>query len=209
MPNTTNYSFPTPADTDLVKNGADAIRDLGDAVDTAMNTALGTKKSGLVLLNTTSFSGVTSVSLPADTFTSTYENYRIIYKFTPTASNTVFARLRASGTDETAAQYNAAMFNVRIGGTTGVSVSLANQTSAVFESLVANFKNQIIIDIVGPKLAEYTTATTHHLMGVSASDQKSLFGGFQLSNTTAYDSMSLIMGSGNLSGKVSAYGYNL
>ncbi len=37
MPNTTNYSFPTPADTDLVKNGADAIRDLGDAVDTAMN----------------------------------------------------------------------------------------------------------------------------------------------------------------------------
>jgi hypothetical protein len=164
---------------------------------------------GLTLINTTSFSGVTSVSLPADTFTSTYENYRIIYKFTPVNSDAVFARLRASGSDATAAQYNPAMFFARTGGTTGVSSSLANQTSAVFESIVAGQKNHLILDVVGPKLAEYTTVTSHHLMGVSASDQKSLFGGFQLSNTTAYDSMSLIMGSGNFSGKVSAYGYNL
>ena len=34
MPNTTNYSFPTPADTDLVKDGASAIRSLGNAIDT-------------------------------------------------------------------------------------------------------------------------------------------------------------------------------
>ena len=165
--------------------------------------------TGLVLLNTTSFSGVTSVSLPADTFTSTYENYRIIYKFTPVNSDVVFARLRAAGVDATAAQYNPATFFVRTGGTTGVANSLANQTSAVFESIVAGQKNQLILDVIGPKLAEYTTVTSHHLMGVSASDQKTLFGGFQLSNTLAYDSMSLIMGSGNLSGKVSAYGYNL
>jgi hypothetical protein len=165
--------------------------------------------TGLVLLNTTSFSGVTSVSLPADTFTSTYENYRIIYKFTPVNSDVVFARLRAAGVDATAAQYNPATFFVRTGGTTGVSSSNANQTSAVFESIVGGQKNHLILDVIGPKLAEYTTVTSHHLMGVSASDQKTLFGGFQLSNTTAYDSMSLIMGSGNLSGKVSAYGYNL
>jgi hypothetical protein len=71
--------------------------------------------TGLVLLNTTSFSGVTSVSLPADTFTSTYENYRIIYKFTPVNSDVVFARLRAAGVDATAAQYNPATFFVRTG----------------------------------------------------------------------------------------------
>jgi hypothetical protein len=34
MPNTTYYNFPTPADTDLVKDGASAIRSLGNAVDT-------------------------------------------------------------------------------------------------------------------------------------------------------------------------------
>jgi hypothetical protein len=31
-----NYSFPEPDDSDFVKNGADAMRDLGDAVDLAM-----------------------------------------------------------------------------------------------------------------------------------------------------------------------------
>jgi hypothetical protein len=35
MPNTTNFNWPTPADTDLVKDGAAAIRNLGDGVDTS------------------------------------------------------------------------------------------------------------------------------------------------------------------------------
>ena len=34
MPNTTNYSWATPADTDLVKDGAAAIRTLGSSIDT-------------------------------------------------------------------------------------------------------------------------------------------------------------------------------
>ena len=34
MPNTTNFNFPTPADTDLVKDGALAIRNLGNSIDT-------------------------------------------------------------------------------------------------------------------------------------------------------------------------------
>jgi hypothetical protein len=32
-----NYSFPEPNDNDFVKNGADAMRDLGDAIDTTIN----------------------------------------------------------------------------------------------------------------------------------------------------------------------------
>lgn len=34
MPNTTNYGWATPADTDLVKDGAAAMRTLGDSIDT-------------------------------------------------------------------------------------------------------------------------------------------------------------------------------
>ena len=41
MATTTNYSFPTPDDTDLVKDGASAIRSLGTAVDTQMFTNAG------------------------------------------------------------------------------------------------------------------------------------------------------------------------
>jgi hypothetical protein len=36
MPNTTNFNWPTPADTDLVKDGAAAIRNLGNGVDTSL-----------------------------------------------------------------------------------------------------------------------------------------------------------------------------
>lgn len=36
MPTTTNYGWTTPADTDLVKDGASAIRTLGDGVDTTV-----------------------------------------------------------------------------------------------------------------------------------------------------------------------------
>lgn len=36
MPTTTNYGWTTPADTDLVKNGASAIRTLGTAIDTTV-----------------------------------------------------------------------------------------------------------------------------------------------------------------------------
>jgi hypothetical protein len=36
MTNTPNFNWPTPADTDLVKDGAAAIRNLGDGVDTSL-----------------------------------------------------------------------------------------------------------------------------------------------------------------------------
>lgn len=35
MPNTTNFNWPTPADTDYVTNGALAMRDLGNGIDTS------------------------------------------------------------------------------------------------------------------------------------------------------------------------------
>lgn len=36
MPNTTNFNWVTPADTDLVKDGASAIRTLGNGIDTSL-----------------------------------------------------------------------------------------------------------------------------------------------------------------------------
>lgn len=41
MPTTTNYGWTTPADTDLVKDGASAIRTLGTAIDTTVFTNAG------------------------------------------------------------------------------------------------------------------------------------------------------------------------
>ena len=91
---TTNYGFDIPQSTDLVKDGATAIATLGQDIDTAMNTALGTKKAGMVLLNTTSFSGVASQSLTS-VFSSTYNAYRIVLTISSFASGaTALARSR-------------------------------------------------------------------------------------------------------------------
>jgi hypothetical protein len=42
MPTTTNYGWTTPADTDLVKDGAAAIRTLGSSIDTTLKTQIDT-----------------------------------------------------------------------------------------------------------------------------------------------------------------------
>ena len=49
MPNTTNFNWATPADTDLVKDGAAAIRTLGSSIDTTLVDLKG-GTSGQVLI---------------------------------------------------------------------------------------------------------------------------------------------------------------
>jgi len=58
------------------------------AIKTASGSDLrNSLSSGLVLLNTTSFSGVNSVSLPKNTFSSTYTHYKTILEITTSTSN--------------------------------------------------------------------------------------------------------------------------
>jgi hypothetical protein len=203
MPNTANYSFPTPADTDLVKNGADAIRDLGDAVDTAMNTALGTKKSGMVLLSSVAFSAVAGFSLAANSFTTTYDNYRLTIKYTPSTDITPMRlRLRASGSDLTAASYGDNPFTTS--ATTAVAQGVS-QTSARVVNLSTTDEAIIDLDIYTPASASLKT----HWVGSSQRGGTSgdrFFGAYTVA--TAADSLTIYPNTGTITGSYSLYGYN-
>ena len=203
MPNTANYSFPTPADTDLVKNGADAIRDLGDAVDTAMNTALGTKKSGMVLLSSVAFSAVAGFSLAASSFTTTYDNYRLTIKYTPSTDITPMRlRLRASGSDLTAASYGDNPFTTS--ATTAVAQGVS-QTSARVVNLSTTDEAIIDLDIYTPASASLKT----HWVGSSQRGGTSgdrFFGAYTVA--TAADSLTIYPNTGTITGSYSLYGYN-
>ena len=208
MPNTTNYSFPTPADTDLVKNGADAIRDLGDAVDTAMNTALGTKKAGMVLLNTTSFSGVASQSFN-NVFSATYTNYVVHFNITASANDVLRLRLRNGGTDRTGATDYLQMTSgidtsgnaqniVNSGGTTFWNVgksytAITTGLFTVYEPFAAGFTNMTgeMVGINSPN-----TALTNYRVA----------GNYQQSQSN--DGFTLLPASGTISGSVSVFGVN-
>jgi hypothetical protein len=207
MPNTTNYSFPTPADTDLVKNGADAIRDLGDAVDTAMNTALGTKKSGLVLLNTTSFSGVASQSVN-DVFSATYKNYKIFYSGTGTADNAFHLRMRVSGTDNSSSNYYYSGYFVESQPAAALTLSKGDPANFFRIGVTSGDTDLIVVELSAPFTSDKTSYVAHCGYGLGTNEGgQSTQGGF-FSGTTSFTGFTLIPASGNITGEVSVYGYN-
>jgi hypothetical protein len=203
---TSNYSFPVPVATDLVKNGWDAINDLGVAVDTAMNTALATKKAGMVLLNTTSFSGVNSVSLPTNTFSSTYKNYRIIINVdSTTTGGTSTIRLRAAGVDASGSNYDYALTERSSSVTTFSAINGVAQTSirtGYFQNLETF---QTVIDLFNPMEATYTAmqinSTRYYGTGVNSKQ-----GSAGIDLTTAYDSLTFF--NTGITGTYSVYGLN-
>jgi hypothetical protein len=204
---TTNYGFDIPQSTDLVKDGATAIATLGQDIDTAMNTALGTKKAGMVLLNTTTFSGVSAQNIN-DVFSSTYDNYVILYKNTTTSTGNVLTlRYRLSGTDTTAnygtqrlyAQGTTITANRDGVGTDEIFVSDLNNATPSFASYQMN--------IFTPNVASPTVSFISGTTLIGGDLYPSFSAGFQNSNTQ-FTGFTLLVNTGTFGGTVSVFGVN-
>jgi len=207
---TPNYGWTVPTSTDLVKDGATAIETLGDAIDASMNTALGTKKAGMILLNTTSFSGVASTAVNS-VFSATYQNYKIVFTLTSaTADTTIKAKLRSGVTDNSASFYNFAMPGLTNGG------SAANESSSpssggflvtYSDSTALNFSSASI-DLYKPFLAVITTGTIVMTNSSFSNVLRANAGGWWHEVASSFDGINFISDSGNITGEVSIYGYN-
>jgi hypothetical protein len=198
---TTNYGWAIPTSTDLVKDGATAIATLGSAIDTSVNTALGTKKAGMVLLNTTSFSGVSSVSLATNTFTSAYTNYEIIVN--GQIENFASVRLRKAGTDATGANYL-----IRGQYSTGVS-SPALQTYWSMSNSTGTYKNgQLKFTLFSPLVNQLTYIQTGIMLGEQAGGNVYYFMAGQHQVVDTYDACTIAFNTA-ISGSYQVYGYNI
>ena len=204
---TPNYGWTVPTSTDLVKDGATAIETLGDAIDASMNTALGTKKAGMVLLNTTSFSAVATQSINS-VFNSTYDNYLI--KVNSAMSNNgvgMSLRVRASGTDLSGAVYKWSYF---FNFSTGAAVQTNNADSATNFTIAGGVNDTGIwnIEMANP----FATKNTHIQFRSGFINPTpaayNFVGAGSVNNTTSYDGFTLIPDSGTITGTVSVYGYN-
>jgi hypothetical protein len=207
---TTNYGWAIPTSTDLVKDGATAIATLGSAIDTSVNTALGTKKAGMVLLNTTSFSGVSSISLAANTFTANYLNYRITLQLDSTAtSSELNVRMRASGTDNTSANYVWGRYGVNsANGFAGAGSGGSLSTTWNSVPVSGTYPAFQILDIFSPFSTDYNTgfnAQGMYMDSVASNWNTSGVSGV-LSVNTSYDSMTFY--GPTVTGVYSVYGYN-
>ena len=279
------FGWQEPDDTSLVKDGAAAIRTLGNAIDTSMGDLLGgttgqvlakasntnmdftwvaqddsnaiqnaivdakgdliaatandtparlavgangqvltadstaatglkwatVSSGGFTLINTTTIgSGISSTSLPANTFTSTYTNYKFLFTgVTSTSANiTITMRLRSGSTDETSASYSANGYK-----STGTlaQYGAVNQTSQEIGSIRTGFAERTFIsgEIYRPQESAQTMYATNFAIDVAGT-----FTNFQqsglLNTSTSYDSMSFIYTGGTVTGgKISVYGYSI
>ena len=200
MATTSNYGWTIPDDTDLVKNGALAIRTLGNAIDTTAAASFG---GGLVHINTTSFSAVASQSIN-DVFTSTYDNYLVIFYSKGSTNLSTQFRMRASGSDDSGSVYdNARVYNVT---STATAVDDQNQTNAILGS-TSTLPNQFAtLNLMNPNVA-LETAINIEVSNWSASAQRAHHQTTLVQTATQYDGFSIIASTGNITGSISIYGY--
>jgi hypothetical protein len=206
MGTTTNNGWPTPVATDLVKDGWEAIKDLGDAIDTTLGV-YAPSTPGLTLINTTSFSGVTSQSIN-NVFSATYDNYRVVLS-SGSNSNTanIDFRFRVSGADNSTSNY---FMQRSIVNQTGSASASSNNGTTSF-TLSSNTAGVPLVshsmDILTPFANNFT-----HIFGSGFSDVSGFgtrFYGGAFNGSTSFTGFSLINSSGNFSGTVTVYGYNV
>jgi hypothetical protein len=223
---TTNFGWDIPQSTDLVKDGATAIAALGQDIDTAfvdfkggttgqvlkktsgtdLDVEWGTASQGLTLINTTSFSAVSSVSAPTGTFSALYRNYKVILDFT-TASPTpnIQLRFRVGGVDNS----TASSYNMQPLYGSGSSVVTANEVGA--QAIIGNASSStslstITMEIFAPFIANTTNFVSFPMQ--SGGNLAMIRTGFH-NQSTSYDSISIIPTSSTITGQMYIYGYNI
>jgi hypothetical protein len=193
----------------IVATGADAVNRL--AVGTAnqqlvvdSSTSTGLKwaaPAGLVLLNTTSFSGVASQRV--NPFSATYQNYRLVIQLAQTNGTPLKFRLAAGASVLSTSTYRQAAW-YQEGSTSGNYYNTSSETSVVVNDKAnAAFS----IDIFRPFDAA-TTALTFNLAMENGSVLGAVIGAGYNTNATSYDGFELSPNTGNMTGTLRVYGYN-
>jgi len=202
----------TPATLTVGTNGQVLVADS----TTATGLKWASAPSGMNLISTTSFSGVASQSI-SSVFSASYTNYRILINISAcTGTNTLNIRLRSGSTDNsTAGNYlyqNFQFGGITVGDPYAQGWSGSSATSFIAGSVVANsgYQNRwVVADILSP-FETFKTGYTADAMSGNAGpyDYANKIMG-RMDVTTAYDGFTIISGSGNITGKVSVYGYNI
>ena len=197
MATTPTYSWPIPDDTDLVKDGAEAIRDLGNAIDTTVD---GLPGAGLVHIDTQSFSAVSAVNFD-DVFSADYFNYKIIFHATLSTSATVFLRFRTGGSNNTTANYSTRANLLGVGASSALNYQ--NGTSIELQ-VTTTEPQQREIFVENPFATIRTRGFSIGALGTAGSVQ---IGGIDFSQTTSFDGFSIAAFTANMAGHISVYGF--
>ena len=154
---TPNYSWPVPVNTDLVKDGAEAIKDLGDAIDA---TVFGLPSGAVVQVLSTTKTDTFSASVTIGAFSAVTGLSASITPSTATNKVLVIAHLHLS----TTTNYGVGAFRLKRGATVvGVGDSAGSRKQ---QTGAGSAQAQSAIDIQNVAISfldspETTSATTY------------------------------------------------
>jgi hypothetical protein len=153
-----------------------------------------------------SFASASAISLNG-CFSSTYTNYKVIYKGTQSAQDTFALRVRASGTDLTGSVYKSmVMWNT---STSGAFSSQGSDSATSIDILGGGVQSGYYIFDINDIFETKRTAFLQRaqMMINSSNTSYNITGAAQVYNTLSYDGLTFIPGSGTITGTISVYGY--
>jgi hypothetical protein len=199
---TPTYSWPLPDDTDLVKDGAEAIRDLGNAIDTTVG---GLSGAGLVHIETRTVSASASESFN-NVFSATYDNYKIFMNLVGSTTLNLTFRFRVGGSDDSTSNYQNQSLSADSTSISGGRA--ANQNLGFFAGSVINTaRSGFEIVIYEPFATVATGGFSQHIRQFNSATTNAIdFRAFGHNSTTSFDGLTLIPSTGNITGTVRIYG---
>ena len=204
-----NFTNPTANDSLNLPSHSTQHANANDAIEAVEDYLLnGAGKSGLVHINSTTFTTSSGVQLD-NVFSSTYDNYFFIFNLTATSvtNNAIRFRLVDGTTPQDGGIYNFAGNGV----TTTNSITNATgsaQTSFAFlwaDSSAADLTSGVL-NVISPNKAQRTTVTfqTYNYNGVN---DWSYSGAGLFNAATVLEGIRMYPTSGTISGTIRAYGY--
>ena len=173
----------------------------GTVATQAYADTAGATLGGLVHIATESFSAVSAISVN-NCFTSTYENYLLLINFTNSAGAYIDFRLRASGADDSTANYS--YQGMQANDTSVTAFRGSTQTSGELTYSQAQ-DGSAIVDFLSPQLAVPTKYFSRGNRGTTTPISMTYHGYHNVSS--AFDGITVYPESGTFTGTIRVYGY--
>ena len=195
---TPNYSWPVPVNTDYVKDGAEAIKDLGDAIDA---TVFGLTSGALTLVKTQVVGTAVSSVTVSNAFSATYSAYLINCLGINCTVDTVITYLKFN--NSTGSTYNYAGRDLSYAGAGG-NATVASTSAGIYAGITGSQSNASSTTVVFNPFAANNTITYSQFSGQNFTGN--IAG--QDKNAVSQTGFSLNIGSGTMTGgTISVYGY--
>ena len=181
----------------IINSGAFLTPDSASATYALLNSG------GLVLLNKTTFSGETSVSIN-NVFSSEHKNYLIICNMQGSTYTHFNMRLKTT-TEDNSSNYNVQRSLVSNTAYTG-SRSTSQNSFVQIADISADRPNHFTMNILNPNVGAVTEYRS--LGNTSSTANPGILDSFgNLNTSTQYTGFNLIVASGTASGTICVYGY--